>query len=200
MYIIAGLGNPGAKFEGTRHNMGFETVDRISEIYRIPVVYRKHKAMCGSGMIGSEKILLVKPVTYMNASGESIREVMDFYKEDPGHLIVIYDDISLEPGQLRIREKGSAGGHNGMKSIIGCLGTSDFPRIRIGIGEKPAGRDLADYVLGRYTDSEGKAIHEAQEAAVEAAVMMSAGDAKGAMNRFNTKKGAGVRETGRQEM
>ena len=147
MFLIAGLGNPGRQYEKTRHNMGFDTIDELVERHNIPESGIAHKGMYGKGRIAGEKVLAVKPLTYMNLSGESIRSVMDYYKTEPSEFIVIYDDISLEPGQIRIRKKGSAGGHNGIKNIIAHLGTQEFPRIRIGVGEKPARMDLADYVL-----------------------------------------------------
>ena len=155
MYIIAGLGNPDRQYEGTRHNAGFDVIDRIADKYNIAVDTKKHRALIGKGVIEGRKVILAKPQTYMNLSGESIRSMADYYKIDPEHeLVVIYDDINLEPGQLRIREKGSAGGHNGIKNIIACLGTQVFPRIRVGVGEKPSRYDLADYVLGHFSKAE----------------------------------------------
>lgn len=151
MYIIVGLGNPSKQYEGTRHNAGFMTLDVLADRYNIDISEKKHKALCGKGVIEGNKVVLLKPQTFMNLSGESVRAAADFYKVAPEEIIVIYDDISLEPGQLRVRKKGSAGGHNGMKNIIAHLGTQDFPRIRVGVGEKPAGMDLADYVLGRFS-------------------------------------------------
>ena len=151
MVIIAGLGNPDRKYEGTRHNIGFEVIDAISEKYNIPVTGRKARAFTGSGIISGQKVLLAKPQTYMNLSVESVGALVNFYKADPEtELLVIYDDISLDVGQIRVRRKGSAGGHNGMKNIIAHLGTEVFPRIKVGVGEKPAGYDLADYVLGHF--------------------------------------------------
>ena len=140
MYIIAGLGNPGKQYAQTRHNVGFDTIDILADKYNISVDTKKHKALCGKGMIEGQKVVLAKPQTFMNLSGESVRELVDFYKIDPEEeLIVIYDDISLEPGQLRIRPKGSAGGHNGIKNIIAHLGTQVFKRVKVGVGEKPKG-------------------------------------------------------------
>ena len=162
MYIIAGLGNPGSKYEKTRHNMGFRVIDLLAEKYHIDMNMKKHKAVCGTGVIEGRKVMLLKPQTFMNLSGESIREAVDFYKIDPEtELIVIYDDISLAPGNLRIRKKGSAGGHNGMKNIILHLGTQVFSRIRVGVGEKPAGWDLADYVLGGFSKEDEALVKEA---------------------------------------
>ncbi len=189
MYIIAGLGNPKKEYDNTRHNIGFETIDAIADKYGIRMIERKHKAMVGRGFIEGQKVVLVKPQTYMNLSGESIREVIDFYKADPTEeLIVICDDISLEPGQLRIRKKGSAGGHNGLKNIILHLGTDAFQRIKMGVGEKPKGYDLADYVLGHFTSEEKKIMAEAIAQAAEASVVMMLDGPDAAMNRFNQKK------------
>ncbi len=155
MYIIVGLGNPGAKYAGTRHNIGFNVVTRIADDYNISLDIKKHKAICGKGYIAGQKVILAMPQTFMNLSGESVRELVDYYKIDPEEeLIVIYDDISLDVGRMRLRAKGSAGGHNGIKNIIAHLGSSVFPRIKVGVGEKPSGWDLADYVLGRFSDEE----------------------------------------------
>ena len=136
------------------HNAGFDTIDLLAEKLGIDLTEKKHRAYCGKGMIGTEKVLLLKPQTFMNNSGESLRDAADFYKVEPEQILVIYDDISLEPGQLRIRMKGSAGGHNGIKSIIAHLKTQDFPRIKIGVGAKPERMDLADYVLSRFSPAE----------------------------------------------
>lgn len=154
MFVIAGLGNPGAKYADTRHNIGFITVDYLSQQLNISVNKIKHKALVGEGRIGSEKVLLVKPQTYMNLSGESILDVVEYYKLPMENLIIIYDDVDLDKGVLRIRPKGSSGSHNGMKSIIYLLNRDDFPRIRIGIGKQPEYMDLADYVTGKFTKDE----------------------------------------------
>lgn len=189
MYVIAGLGNPGAKYENTRHNIGFMVVDALAEKNHISVTEKKHKALIGKGMLGSERILLVKPQTFMNLSGESIREIIDYYKvEEKTELIVISDDISLEPGALRIRKKGSAGGHNGLKNIILHLGHDEFQRIRIGVGEKPSGYDLADYVLGHFREDDRELIAKSVEQAAEAVQVMITEGADKAMNQFNKKK------------
>ena len=140
MYIFVGLGNPGTRYEGTRHNMGFDVIDRVIEDNRIPFSGRKFHSFLGSGRIGAEKIIVAKPVTYMNLSGTAVREIVDFYKIDPANeLVVISDDIDLEPGHVRIRKKGSAGGQNGLKHIIQCLGTQEFIRIRVGTGARQTG-------------------------------------------------------------
>lgn len=189
MYMIAGLGNPTRQYEKTRHNIGFDTIDRIAEEYHISMREAKFQSICGSGAIGGQKVLLMKPQIFMNNSGEAIRAALHFYKLDPAQqLLVIYDDISLEPGNLRIRLKGSAGGHNGIKSIIAYAGTQEFARIKIGVGQKPQGWDLADYVLGRFSKEDRIAAEEAMKEAVSAVEMIVAGDAAQAMNLYNKKK------------
>ena len=189
MFIIAGLGNPGREYENTRHNIGFHVIDGIAKKYQIEILEKKHKAVIGKGYIEGQKVILVKPFTYMNLSGESIREVVDYYKVDEtAQLVVISDDISLDVGQLRIRKKGSAGGHNGLKNIIQHLGHENFIRIRIGVGEKPQNYDLKDYVMGHFTDQEKKLLEDSTQKAAEAICMIMQGDVDGAMNRYNTKK------------
>ena len=186
MFLIVGLGNPDKKYEKTRHNIGFDTVDALADQYHISLNDHKHKAMCGSGVIEGAKVLLAKPLTYMNLSGDSLRLVCDFYKIDvEEELIVIYDDISLEPGQLRIRKKGSAGGHNGMKSIIQQLGTQVFKRVKVGVGHKPEGYDLADYVLGHFSFSEWIDMEEAFDRAARAAAALVTQDPETVMNQYN---------------
>lgn len=189
MYIIVGLGNPDEQYEGTRHNAGFEVIDLLADKYNISVDARKHRAFVGKGMIEGQKVILAKPQTYMNLSGESVRSLVDFYKVDPEEeVLVIYDDISLDVGQLRIRKKGSAGGHNGIKNIIAHLGTNVFPRIKVGVGEKPKGYDLADYVLGRFSKVEREQMEEGFKEAAEAVKMITAGEIDQAMNQYNKKK------------
>ena len=190
MYLIAGLGNPTKEYDKTRHNAGFSVIDVLADRYRIDVSEKKHKALCGRGVIEGQKVLLLKPQTFMNLSGESIRAAADYYKIAPEEMVVIYDDISLEPGQLRIRLKGSAGWHNGIKNIIANLGTQDFPRIKVGVGAKPPRMDLAAYVLSRFSPVEQKLMDEAFGEAAEAAVMMMTDGAERAMNHFNAKKKA----------
>ena len=187
MYIIVGLGNPTKQYEGTRHNVGFEVIDAIAYKYNISVDTRKHRAFCGKGMIGGTAVILVKPQTYMNLSGESIRSILDFYKVDEQQLIVIYDDVSLDVGQQRIRKKGSAGGHNGIKSIIAHLDTMVFPRIKIGVGEKPPRMELSSYVLGRFSKAEQQVMADSYGRSIEAVERMVQGDIDGAMNLFNQK-------------
>ncbi len=186
MFLIAGLGNPGRQYEKTRHNMGFDTIDELIERHRIPQGGIAHKAMYGKGMIAGEKVLAVKPLTYMNLSGEAIREYVNYYKMDPEtELIVIYDDIDLEPGQIRIRKKGSAGGHNGIKSIIAQIGTQNFYRIKVGVGAKPKGWDLADYVLGRFSSEERELVDKAICDAADAVEMILKDGIEAAMNHYN---------------
>jgi PTH1 family peptidyl-tRNA hydrolase len=188
MYIIIGLGNPTAQYQATRHNVGWDAVTRLSDDFRIPLDFKKHKAICGKGSIEGERVVLAQPVTYMNLSGESVRELVDFYKVSPEEIIVIYDDISLDVGQLRIRKKGSAGGHNGIKSIISCLGTDEFPRIKVGVGDKPKDWDLADYVLSRFNNEEQPVIREALKCTSDAVRMIITSGIDAAMNQYNRKK------------
>ena len=189
MYIIVGLGNPTKEYKNTRHNIGFELVDELIDKYDIIYSGTKHRAMYGSGLIDGTKAVVAKPLTYMNLSGEAVRSLVDYYKIDPEEeLIIIYDDISLAPGKIRIREKGSAGGHNGIKSIIQHLGTNKFKRIRIGVGEKPQGWDLADYVLGHFSKEEQKLMAEAIKNSDKAIGMILKGEIAAAMNEFNEKK------------
>ncbi len=186
MYVIAGLGNPGSRYEKTRHNVGFQVIDRLSAKYHIEMSMKKHLALCGTGAIEGVKVMLLKPQTFMNQSGESIREALDFYKVEPQDgFLVIYDDVSLNPGQLRLRKKGSAGGHNGVKNIIQHLGTQEFDRIRVGVGEKPEGYDLVDYVLGHFSGEEEKIMGEAFDRAAAAAAEILTEGMDRAMNDFN---------------
>lgn len=195
MYIIAGLGNPGKKYERTRHNVGFDCIDVISDKYNIRVAENKGKALVGSGVINGQKVLLVKPQTFMNLSGTSIRELVNFYKiDEEEEFVVLFDDISLPPGEIRIRTKGSAGGHNGIKNIIEQLGTQNFSRVKIGVGEKPANWDLADYVLSRPEKDDEMAMKDGIMQAAEAVALMIEGNTEQAMNRFNVKKRKKVSE------
>ena len=187
MYLIAGLGNPTREYEKTRHNVGFDTIDVLADRINTDVAERKFKGLYGKGMLGGEKVILLKPQTFMNLSGESVRAAADFYKIPPDHIIVIYDDISLDVGQLRIRKKGSAGGHNGIKNIIAHLGHDVFMRVKVGVGEKPKGYDLADYVLGHFSKEEKEKMEVAYEKAVQAVRMAGLGEIDEAMNQFNRK-------------
>ena len=186
MFIIVGLGNPTPEYEGTRHNVGFEVIDALARKYNIDVDMKKHRAYIGKGMIEGQKVILAKPLTYMNLSGESVRALVDYYKVDPeSELLVVYDDISLAPGQIRIRKKGSAGGHNGIKSIINHLGTQNFQRIKVGVGEKPKNWDLADYVLGTFSREDRELVDDALERAGKAAELIVQGEVDRAMNEYN---------------
>lgn len=188
MFIIVGLGNPTLRYEGTRHNVGFDVIDLLADKYNISVDVRKSRAYIGKGIIEGQKVILAKPQTYMNLSGESVRSLADYYKiDEESELIVLYDDVSLDVGQLRIRKKGSAGGHNGIKSIILHLGTDVFMRVKIGVGEKPKNYDLADYVLGHFSKAERELMEEGYEKCVRAVGMMINGEADAAMNEYNRK-------------
>ena len=188
MFIIVGLGNPTKEYEGTRHNVGFAVIDAIADKYNIMVTERKGRAFCGKGIIAGQKVLLAKPQTYMNLSGESVRSLIDFYKiDEEAELLIIFDDVSLDVGQIRIRKKGSAGGHNGIKNIIAHLGTNVFQRIKVGVGEKPKEYDLADYVLGHFSKAETEGMEEGYKHVIEAVELILQGDIDLAMNRFNKK-------------
>ena len=189
MYLVVGLGNPGKQYEATRHNMGFDTIDVLVERHKIPQGGVKFNAMYGSGFIGGEKVIFMKPLSFMNLSGGPVQEMAAYFKINPeSELIIIQDDIDLEPGQLRIRKQGSAGGHNGLKDIIGRLGTQKFMRVKIGVGAKPKGWDLADHVLGRFSGEDRLQAEEGIRDAEDAAVLMIQGEADKAMNDFNAKK------------
>ncbi|MBR1932044.1 MAG: aminoacyl-tRNA hydrolase [Lachnospiraceae bacterium] len=188
MYIIVGLGNPKKEYENTRHNIGFDVIDQLAEQENIAVLEKKHKALIGKGYVAGLKCILAKPQTFMNLSGESVRELIDYYKADERtELIVISDDISLEVAQLRVRKKGSAGGHNGLKNIISHLGHDSFMRIKMGVGEKPKGYDLADYVLGHFSKDERVRMDEAVSRATDAIRMILTEGPDAAMNTYNRK-------------
>ncbi|PKM85292.1 MAG: aminoacyl-tRNA hydrolase [Firmicutes bacterium HGW-Firmicutes-11] len=186
MYVIVGLGNPGRRYENTRHNVGFLTVDLLGEKHGIKVNKLKHKALIGEGTISGHKVLLVKPQTYMNLSGQSVREVVAYYKIAPEELIVVYDDIDLPVGRMRIRESGSAGTHNGMRSIIYDLQFDDFPRVRIGIGGERK-MHLADFVTGGFRREEKAIIEQIITRAVESLECILSSGIGRAMNEFNAK-------------
>ncbi len=191
-FVIAGLGNPGKKYENSRHNVGFDVIDELVDKYDFDGPVRFGKSMIGKGRIGGQKVILMKPMTYMNLSGEAIREVVDYYDVDPqSQLVVISDDIDLNVGRLRIRKKGSAGGHNGLKNIILHLGTNEFTRIRVGVGAKPnENADLAAHVLGRFKGEDKEIMEIAEKNAADAAACIVTDGADLAMNRFNTPKKA----------
>ncbi len=188
LFVIAGLGNPGDKYQATRHNAGYLAVDRLMDEYGIRLTSRKFDGLCGRGSIGGRKVLLVKPLTFMNESGRCIRKVVDYYKLDPARdLVILYDDVDIKPGMMRVRGKGSAGSHNGMKSIISHLGTQEFARIRIGVGAPPAQTDMVNWVLGKIPKTEIGEIRDVCDRICEAVPMIMDGDLQGAMNRYNRK-------------
>ena len=186
-YLIAGLGNPGEQYAFTRHNAGFLALDEIAARAGIRVKSLKFKSLYGTGQIAGKKVVLLKPQTFMNASGEALRDAAQFYKIPMEKVIVLYDDISLDVGRLRIRRKGSDGGHNGIKSILYLTGSDQFPRIKLGVGKKPHPEmDLADWVLSRFTKEEGKLLEEAINKAAQALELMIQDNTEEAMNRFNS--------------
>ena len=188
MYLIVGLGNPGRQYEATRHNMGFDVIDKLVEEYNVPQSGVKFNAMYGKGRIEGQPVILMKPLSYMNLSGGPVRDMANYFKIDPEtEMIVIYHDIDLEPGQLRIRKKGSAGGHNGIKHIIQQLGTQTFVRIKVGVGAKPKGWDLADHVLGRFSTEDRKLVDEAIAKAAKAVDIIISQGTDAAMNEYNRK-------------
>ena len=187
-WLVVFLGNPGLKYRSTRHNAGFLAADAVERDCGVSIDRLRFHALTAQAELGGQKVLLMKPQTYMNSSGESIRAAADYYKVDPEDILIVYDDISLAPGQLRIRAKGSAGGHNGIKSIIAHLGTQEFPRVKVGVGEKPARMDLADYVLGHFSKEEQATMDDAvKEAADAVCEIVNVGIAQ-AMNDHNRKK------------
>ncbi len=185
MYLIAGLGNLSPRYDKTRHNIGFEMVDSLAARHNISFGKSGLKGLVGKGVIGGEKVILVKPATYMNLSGECIRAVCDYYRIEPEQVIILFDDISLDVGRIRIRKKGSAGGHNGIKSIIAHLGSDNFMRLKFGVGDKPAGADLADYVLGHFNREEAALISERLPVVCDAVECMLTEGADSAMNKYN---------------
>ncbi|MBQ5782777.1 MAG: aminoacyl-tRNA hydrolase [Oscillospiraceae bacterium] len=184
-YIVVGLGNPGPKYDNTRHNIGFEALDYIAKENGVSVTKAKFSALYGVWDTGEAKVMLLKPQTFMNLSGDAVAAAAHFYKVPAQNIIVIYDDVSLDVGKMRIREKGSAGGHNGIKSIIGHMG-QEFPRIKMGVGQKPHPEyDLADWVLGKFSDSDKKLLADRFEDAHKAVKLMVKGDSQKAMNMYN---------------
>lgn len=185
-FIIAGLGNPGTQYENTRHNCGFMAAETLADIYKTPLKRLRFKSLTGEISIGGKRCLVMKPTTFMNNSGDAVEEAAVFYKIPPERILVIYDDISLDVGRLRIRGKGSDGGHNGMKSIILRLNSDNFPRIRIGVGKKPnKDYDLADWVLSRFTKEEGEKLETALSNSAKAAELVVEGKINEAMNLYN---------------
>ena len=189
MYLIVGLGNPGIAYRASRHNAGFRAVDALSDRLHIMLNKKAHRALLGEGFYGTEKVLLAQPQTFMNLSGESVQSLLSYYKLPPDHLIVLYDDIDLPVGDIRIRASGSAGTHNGMRSIIACLGGEQgFPRVRIGVGKQQLGRDLASHVLGKPAREERELLEEAYAQAAVAAMLIVEGKLLDAQSQFNKKK------------
>lgn len=186
MYIIAGLGNPGSKYENTRHNMGFKAIDAMASEFGIDVNRAKFKGLIGEGRIGSEKVILLKPQTYMNLSGQSVREIMNFYKIPEENLIVVYDDFDLPIGSIRVRKSGGPGTHNGMKSVVQELGSRKFPRVRVGIGSSDG--STIQFVIGKVGKDEQQILNEAAEAAASAAADIIRIGIENAMNIHNTRK------------
>lgn len=185
MYLIVGLGNPEEEYSNTRHNMGFDTINKIAKQYNIEVNKNKFKGLCGSGIIENKKVILLKPQTYMNLSGESIKETMDFYKIQQENLIIIYDDIDLEAGIIKIRKKGGPGTHNGMKSVISTIKTQEFARVRVGIGKPERKEQLIEYVIGKIPDKDQKTLDEATTKSKEALIEIIKNGVDIAMNKFN---------------
>jgi PTH1 family peptidyl-tRNA hydrolase len=185
MYIVAGLGNPGDRYHGSRHNIGFYVLDLLAQAHGISLNRIKHKAIVGEGFIGDQKVVLAKPQTFMNQSGESLLALKQWYKTDIERIIVIYDDVDLDSGVIRIRPSGSAGTHNGMRSIIYLLQSQEFPRVRVGIGRPPEGRDLADYVLSRFREEEVEAVKQACSRAVKGVECILSLGVEQAMSKYN---------------
>ena len=185
-WLVVGLGNPGDQYEHTRHNVGFAVADELAERCRVPLQRLKFRALTNTVTLGGQRGLLMKPVTYMNLSGEAVREAAAFYKVPPEHILVLSDEVALPPGKLRVRKGGSAGGHNGLKNIIAHLGSDQFPRIRLGVGQKPhPDYDMADWVLGKPQGEDKKAVEAAVVRAADAVECLLAKGPEEAMNRFN---------------
>ena len=185
-WLLVGLGNPGEQYERTRHNVAFLVADELAERHNVPIQRLKFRALTNTITVGGEKVLLMKPVTYMNLSGEAVHEAAAFYKVPPERILVISDEVALAPGKLRVRRSGSAGGHNGLKNIIAHLGSDQFPRIRLGVGSKPhPDYDMADWVLGRFQGEDKKAVEEAVKRAADAAECLIREGVDRAMNQYN---------------
>lgn len=187
MYLIVGLGNPESEYASTRHNMGFCTINKIAKEFNIEVKKTKFNGLYGTGIINGEKVILLKPQTYMNSSGEAVVDFMDFFKIELENLIIIYDDIDVAPGQIKIRKKGSPGSHNGMKSVTNMLQSDEFVRIRIGIGKPQYSNDMINYVIGHITKEEQEKLEPGIEKAKEAVIEALKNGIDIAMNKFNTK-------------
>lgn len=188
MYLIVGLGNPGKQYAHTRHNVGFDVLEKLGAKMGVSITRSKCKALVGEGFVAGQKVVLALPQTFMNLSGEAVQELAHWYRVEPEHLMIVYDDVDLAPGFIRIRKNGSAGTHNGMRSIIGCLGYENFPRLRVGVGQKREGYELADWVLGHYIGEEADAADKAFDLAAEALLDYIQNGIESAMCKFNTKK------------
>ncbi|WP_026487068.1 aminoacyl-tRNA hydrolase [Caldanaerobius polysaccharolyticus] len=188
MYLIVGLGNPGSQYQGTRHNVGFDVVDRLSERWSVEIKHIRYKGIVGEGCFNGEKVILLKPSTYMNESGRSVVDAVRDMSLPLCRLIVVYDDVDLDVGRIRVRAKGSAGGHNGMKSIIYHLGSEEFPRVRVGIGMPSGDKDMVGHVLGRFSDEERKIVDCAVDRACDAIETIISDSVYQAMNKFNGLK------------
>ena len=188
MYLIVGLGNPGTKYAHTRHNVGFDVLEKLARKLNVSISREKDEALIGECFVGGQKVILALPQTYMNLSGEAVMRLVNYYKIDPEDLLVVYDDIDLAPGFIRIRKNGSAGTHNGMRSIIGLLGFENFPRLRVGVGQKREGYELADWVLGHYIGEEQDAQDKAFDLAADAIIDYIENGIESAMCKYNTKK------------
>jgi len=185
LYIVIGLGNPGSKYDNTKHNVGFNVIDLLADRFKIKVNKLKFKALSGDGIIEGERVLLVKPQTFMNLSGESVREIIDWYKATLNNIIIVYDDVDLPLGKIRVRPKGSSGTHNGMKSVVYQIQSDDFPRVRIGVGRPPEEWDLADYVLSKFSSEERKIINGSVSLAGDSVIEIIKSGVESAMNRYN---------------
>ena len=188
MYLIVGLGNPGSKYAHTRHNVGFDVLEKLSRKLGVSISREKEEALIGECFVSGQKVILALPQTYMNLSGEAVMRLVNWYKIPPENLLVVYDDIDLAQGAIRIRKNGSAGTHNGMRSIIGLLGYENFPRLRVGVGKKREGYELADWVLGHYIGEEQEVADKAFELAADAIVDYIENGIESAMCKYNTKK------------
>ena len=188
MYLIVGLGNPGSKYAHTRHNVGFDVLEKLSRKLGVSISREKEEALIGECFVSGQKVILALPQTYMNLSGEAVMRLVNWYKVPPENLLVVYDDIDLAQGAIRIRKNGSAGTHNGMRSIIGLLGYENFPRLRVGVGKKREGYELADWVLGHYIGEEQEVADKAFELAADAIVDYIENGIESAMCKYNTKK------------
>ena len=185
MFVIVGLGNPSKEYGNTRHNVGFDAIDAIADKYDIYVAELKHRAKIGKGYIGGDKVILAKPLTFMNLSGESVNEVVNYYKIDMDNILVIYDDMDIEPGKIRIRKSGSPGTHNGIKSVTHCLNSQNFPRVRVGIGKPKANEDVIGYVIGAIDTEDKEKLENGVEKAADAVCAILEHGIDFAMNKFN---------------